>query len=97
MDLMYSILIESNSFETRAAILDKDNNLYSYFIERKEKQSLLGNIYCARVIKVIPGIRAAFLDIGMDKDAFLPATQVVSSEILDADFPKEQSKEEKDK
>jgi Ribonuclease G/E len=87
-----TVLVGTDPFETRVVVL-KNDILDQFFIERTERGSPRGNIYCGRVAKVIPGIRAAFIDAGLERSAFLPATQVVSEEFLDAAGKKPQEGE----
>ena len=64
------ILINRVHGETRIAVLD-NNQLEQIVIERDDQQSLVGNIYKAKVIRVIPGMQVAFLDIGEKRSAIL--------------------------
>jgi ribonuclease G len=64
------VLINRVSGETRVAVLD-NNLLEQIVIERDAQQSLVGNIYKAKVIRVIPGMQVAFLDIGDTRSAIL--------------------------
>lgn len=64
------IIIHSSGKQTRVALLE-DGELAQLFIESEENQRTVGDIYLARVHKVMSGIRAAFIDVGMEKDAFL--------------------------
>jgi ribonuclease G len=64
------ILINRVHGETRTAVLD-NNQLEQIVIERDDQQSLVGNIYKAKVIRVIPGMQVAFLDIGEKRSAIL--------------------------
>jgi len=94
-----TVLVGTDPFETRVVVL-KGDVLDQYFIERRERGQLLGNVYSARVARVLPGIRAAFIDTGLERAAFLPATQVVSEEFMDAagrrqDSPKNGEKRKK--
>src|SRR3989338_11067967 len=69
------IIINSTSQETRIAVLE--NNLLSeIFTERKKEKGINGNIYKGKVSKVLPGMQAAFIDIGMDKAGFLHASDI---------------------
>lgn len=77
------VVVGVDPIETRVAVL-KDGILDGFFIERLNSKDIRGNIYCGRVVKVLPGIRAAFVNIGLERDGFLPSTQVLSREILDA-------------
>ena len=70
------LLIESDPHETRVAILEKDR-LAELFIERHLELGVVGNIYKGRVHRVLPGMQAAFVDIGLDRDAFLYISEVV--------------------
>ena len=64
------ILINVNSFETRVAYLEK-GGLVDFKIERKSSPTLVGTIHKGKVIRVLPGMQAAFIDIGLERAAFL--------------------------
>ncbi len=64
------ILINVTPKEVRVALLEQ-NVLQEVHIERSFRQGLLGNIYKGRVSRLLPGIQAAFIDIGLDRSAFL--------------------------
>ncbi len=64
------IIIHSSGNQTRIALLE-NSELAQLFIETEENQRTVGNIYVAKVHKVLSGIRAAFIDMGTPKDAFL--------------------------
>ncbi len=65
-----SILINITRGETRVALLE-DGQVAECYIEREKELSLVGNIYKGRVVKILPGMQSAFVDIGLDKSAFL--------------------------
>ena len=68
---MSSVLFLSvNPFETRVALLE-NKRLVSYRAERYRASSVVGNIYKGRVNRVLPGMQAAFVDIGLSRNAFL--------------------------
>lgn len=69
------ILINVTPREVRAAVLD-DGIVQELLIERVSSGGLLGNIYKARVARVLPGMQAAFVDIGLQRTAFLHASDV---------------------
>jgi len=69
------ILININSGETRVALLE-NGVLVELYLERNSEQGNSGNIYKGRVVRVLPGMQAAFVDIGFDKAAFLYVTDV---------------------
>ena len=64
------LLIESDPYEVRVALLENDR-LAEVWLERHRDRSLVGNIYRGRVERVVPGIQAAFVDIGLERNAFL--------------------------
>jgi ribonuclease G len=68
---MSSILFLSvNPFETRVAQREK-SRLVSYRAERHRSSSVVGNLYKGRVTRVLPGMQAAFVDVGLNRDGFL--------------------------
>ena len=85
------MLVESDPHQTRIAVLE-DDRLTEIFVERHRHRGLVGNVYKGRVTRVLPGMQAAFVDIGLDRDAFLyvsdVATDVESMEELEIDEPR---------
>ncbi len=73
------ILINSNDFETRVALVE-DGQLCEVWLERKLKYSLVGNIYLGRVEKVLPGLQAAFVDIGEQQSAFIHVSDLANDD-----------------
>ncbi len=67
---MNQIVINVDEFQTRAALLENDR-LTEFFIERSDEIKVSGNIYKGRVANVLPGMESAFVDIGLEKNAFL--------------------------
>ena len=67
---MRQLLIESDPHQTRVAVVE-EGRLAEIFLERGRYPSLVGNVYLGRVTRVVPGIDAAFVDVGLDRDAFL--------------------------
>jgi len=68
--MVKEIIINSSSTQTRVAITE-DGNLVDFFVDYPESRRTVGDIYLGKVARVIPGMRAAFIDIGMKHDAFL--------------------------
>jgi len=68
--MVKEIIINSTSTQTRVAITE-DGNLVDFFVDYPENRRMVGDIYLGRVARVLPGIRAAFIDIEMKHDAFL--------------------------
>jgi len=88
------IFINSTPQESRIAITE-DGVLAEFLIERKEEMGIAGNIYKGKVARVLPGMQAAFVDIGMEKAAFLHASdfyavpedvQLITASAEDVDF-----------
>ena len=73
------IIINADSYETRIAILE-DGDLAELRVERAEQRRSVGDIYKGRVNAVLPGMQAAFVDLGLAKTAFLHASDL--AEIL---------------
>ena len=69
------ILINSGIREVRAAILT-GGNVSEIFIERLNKKSAAGNIYKGKVVKVLPGMQSAFVEIGLQRAAFLHVADI---------------------
>ena len=72
------LIVSSNRHETMAAILE-DDLVAEIFIERERQSGSVGNIYKGRVSKVLPGMQCAFVDIGLDRDAFLYVSDVIDT------------------
>ncbi|MGO9011781.1 MAG: Rne/Rng family ribonuclease [Bryobacteraceae bacterium] len=64
------LVISSNRHETRVAILE-DDQVFEVYHQRENEYSLAGSIHKGRVTRVLPGMQSAFVDIGLDRDAFL--------------------------
>jgi len=73
------ILINATSRETRVAILE-DDQLVELLVDRPDARRMVGDIYLGKVEAVLPGIQAAFVDIGTEKSAFLHASDLVFDE-----------------
>ena len=64
------IVINASALEVRVALLE-DGSLTELYLERQQHRGLAGNIYKGKVTRVLPGMQAAFVDIGLDKAGFL--------------------------
>ncbi len=88
------ILINCSEYETRVAMVE-DDRLMELYVERPQWERLVGNIYKGKIKTVLPGMQAAFIDIGMEKAAFLhgsdigqdSARQEFDSEFVDEEPP----------
>ena len=89
------IIINSTANEHRIAILE-DSKLAELFVEVPGKDRNVGDIYLGRVAKVMPGIRAAFINIGLQQDAFLHFSDIGHIEEYSAMFDEDEDEEEED-
>ena len=83
------ICISSTPHETRLAILEEDQ-LAEIYYERENEYTLAGSIYNGRVTRVLPGMQSAFVDLGLERDAFLYVT-----DFLEMEDPEESDEVEK--
>jgi len=74
------ILINVTPQETRIAVVE-NGVLQEVYIERTRRRGLVGNIYKGRVNRVLPGMQAAFLDIGLERTAFLHASDIINQPV----------------
>ncbi len=95
------IIINSSEYETRLAILE-DLKLVELLVERPEAERMVGDIYKGVVKTVLPGMQAAFLDLGLEKSAFLHFSDIGDSKaqldlLYEAEFLEEEEEEKKKK
>ena len=77
------IAVDAERDQTRAALLE-DGNLVEIYIEKNHGLRIAGNIYKGKVANVLPGMQAAFVDIGLDKNAFLYVDDIyIQNEFLE--------------
>ena len=81
------LLVNVTPQETRVAVVE-NGMLQEVFIERARRRGLVGNIYKGVVSRVLPGMQAAFIDIGLDRAAFLHASDIA---LIDSDDKAEAS------
>src|SRR5215468_7926149 len=67
------LFVSSTPHETKVAIVEEDQLTEIYF-ERENEYTLAGSIYKGRVTRVLPGMQSAFVEIGLERDAFLYVT-----------------------
>lgn len=70
-----ALVLNCTPHEVRVALLE-DEQVVEIYVERRQEASLVGNIYKGRVIRVLPGMQAAFVDIGLERAAFLYVADV---------------------
>ncbi|MBF8221141.1 MULTISPECIES: ribonuclease G [Halomonadaceae] len=72
------VLINLTPMETRVAVVE-NGVLQEAFIERSRRRGIVGNIYKGKVVRVLPGMQAAFVDIGLERAAFIHAHEVMAA------------------
>lgn len=85
------ILINATREETRVGLLE-GGQVVEFYIERKRDASLVGNIYKGKVVKILPGMQSAFVDIGLEKAAFLYVDDIMTDVEDYAPFIEEEEK-----
>jgi ribonuclease G len=78
------ILVNVTPRETRAALVE-NGVLHEVHVERAAKRGIVGNVYLGRVSRVLPGMQAAFVDVGLERTAFLHASDVARSAYAEGD------------
>ena len=85
--MIKDMIVSSTALETRVAILE-DDQLAELYIERHRSRGILANTYKGKVTKVLPGMQSAFVNIGLEKDAFLYVSDFVEeNDEIDMDLP----------
>ncbi len=79
------LIINSTFSEIRVAFLE-NGVLTEFFVEWKNERSIVGNIYKGRVVRILPGMDAAFVDIGLEKSAFLYVGDIVADMTMFEEF-----------
>src|ERR1700694_5333952 len=72
------MIVSSNGHETMVAILE-DDLVAEIFVERERSRGVVGNVYKGRVSKVLPGMQSSFIDLGLERDAFLSVAEVIDT------------------
>ncbi len=78
---MRRIIVDIGFKENRVALLN-ENDLVELYIEKEDNRKISGNVYKGRVINVLPGMEAAFVDIGLEKNAFLYVKDAIPRDTL---------------
>jgi len=98
--MLKEIIISSTASQNRIAITE-DRKLVDFFVEHPEKDRMVGNIYLGKVARVLPGIRAVFVNIGLKHDGFLHFSDIGDTvrdnmNFVDDDYVAEPIVEEKE-
>src|SRR5207302_5192907 len=79
------LFVSSTPHETRVGLVE-DDQLAEIYLERENEYTLAGSIYKGRVTRVLPGMQSAFVDIGLERDAFLYVSDFMELEEHDEDM-----------
>src|SRR6202011_646438 len=79
------LYVSTTPHETKVGILE-DDQLTEVYYERENEYTLAGSIYKGRVTRVLPGMQSAFVDIGLERDAFLYVTDFLEEQEDQEDF-----------
>ncbi len=82
------ILIDSNPFEIRIALVEQ-GRLVEFYAERAKDRGITGNIYKGRVVRVLPGMQSAFVDVGLQRTSFLHVSDIQEPDLDDEEGEKE--------
>lgn len=78
--MVEELLINVSDFETRVALL-RDGAAEELHLARADSYSLTGNVYLGRVVRIMPGMQAAFVDVGLERPGFLHASDIENSRL----------------
>src|SRR5213083_1968289 len=79
------LFVSSTPHETKVGMVE-DDQLAEVYLERENEYTLAGSIYKGRVTRVLPGMQSAFVDIGLERDAFLYVSDFMELENQDEDL-----------
>ena len=79
------LFVSATPHETKVGITE-DDQLAEIYLERENEYTLAGSIYKGRVTRVLPGMQSAFVDIGLERDAFLYVSDFMDLEQQDEDL-----------
>src|ERR1700740_1704617 len=79
------LFVTSTPHETKVGLVE-DDQLAEIYLERENEYTLAGSIYKGRVTRVLPGMQSAFVDIGLERDAFLYVSDFMELEDQDEDL-----------
>lgn len=85
---MKTILINHRKYETRVVVIE-EGTVVDIFVEREKERSNVGNIYKGKVVRVLPGMQSAFVDIGLERTAFLYVSDAMQWDEYYDMFPEE--------
>src|SRR3989338_8194047 len=99
MPKVKEIFISTDAQETRVTVTE-DKRLEEYYVERASDTRMVGSIYKGKVTSVVPGINAAFVDIGLGKNGFLYVSDIVEPDpgeeaVLESDASSERKRQDK--
>ena len=74
------ILMNITPMESRVAVVE-NGVLQEVHVERTQRRGIVGNIYKGKIVRVLPGMQAAFVDIGLERAAFIHASEISSRDV----------------
>src|SRR5205814_7850369 len=87
------LIVSLNGREKKIAIIENER-VTEFYVERgDENQGIVGNIYKGRVMKVLPGMQSAFVDIGLERDPFLYVSDFLEEEEFEGAFTEERKEQ----
>jgi ribonuclease G len=84
--LATEIIVSTTGRETRLALMES-GRVVELHVDRGDDRGFVGNVYLGRVVRVLPGMQASFVDIGMDRAAFLYVGDIYPAGVSDAEVP----------
>ena len=75
------LVINADGPETRVALIE-NGQVAEIYIERRRERGIVGNIYKGKVVRVLPGMQAAFVDAGLERTAFLHVDDIAAAHVL---------------
>ena len=91
------LIVSVNGREKKIAIVENER-VTEFYIERGEQnQGIVGNLYKGRVMRVLPGMQSAFVDIGLERDSFLYVSDFLEEEEFEGAFTEERKEHTKSK
>src|SRR3989449_10371693 len=86
------LVINASGQETRVALIEQ-GTISEYYLERKNEKGIVGNLYKGKVVRVLPGMQAAFVDIGLEKAGFIHVSDLFGGPLPASFFEDEEGEE----
>src|SRR6266704_6218466 len=86
------LVINEAGAETRVALVES-GTIHEFYLERKREKGIVGNLYKGKVVRVLPGMQAAFVDIGLEKAGFIHVSDLFGGPLPASFFEDEEGEE----